>query len=43
MPIGAVADDISCHAGLSFEPDVDGLVKRRVRRIGVQLRHVRCG
>ncbi len=43
MPIEAVADDIACHAGLSLEPDVDGLVKRRVRRIGVQLRHVRFG
>ncbi len=43
MPIGAVADDIACHAGLTLEPDVNGLVKRRVRRIGVQLRHVRFG
>ncbi|HXP20299.1 MAG TPA: AAA family ATPase [Streptosporangiaceae bacterium] len=43
MPIGAVADDIACHAGLKLEPDCDGLVRRRIRRIGVQLDHIRWG
>jgi hypothetical protein len=42
LPIGAVADDIACHAGLQLEPD-GGLVRRRIRRIGVQLGHIRWG
>jgi len=43
LPIGAVASDIACHAGLTLEPDADGLARRRVRRISVQLRHIRFG
>ena len=43
MPIGTVASDIARHTGLTLEPDADGPAKRRVRRIGVQLRHIRFG
>ena len=43
MSIGAVADDIAAHAGLTLEPDNSGPLGRHARRIGVQLRHVRIG
>jgi AAA domain-containing protein len=43
LPIGAVADDIARHAGLKLEPDRDGLVRRRIRRTRIQLRHIRRG
>jgi AAA domain len=41
MSIGDVAENIASHAGLMPEPDSDGPVRRGVRRLGVQLRHIR--
>jgi predicted ABC-type ATPase len=41
MSIGAVADDIAAHAGLTLEPDNSGPLSRHARRVAVQLRHVR--
>jgi hypothetical protein len=41
MSIGAVADDIAAQAGLTLEPDNTGPLRRRARRIAVQLRNVR--
>lgn len=41
LPISAVAADIAAHAGLAFTPDAAGPVRRRARRLGVQLRHIR--
>ncbi|WP_261568856.1 ATP-binding protein [Frankia gtarii] len=41
MSIDAVAADIAAGAGLAFTPDPAGPVRRRVRRLGVQLRHIR--
>jgi hypothetical protein len=41
MSIAAVAEDIAAHAGLTLEPDHTGPLRRRARRVAVQLRHVR--
>jgi hypothetical protein len=41
MSIAAVAEDIAAHAGLALEPDHSGPLRRRARRIAVQLRNVR--
>ncbi|KQC34905.1 TmrB [Frankia sp. ACN1ag] len=41
LPIGAVAANIAAGAGLAFTPDPAGPVRRRARRLGVQLRHLR--
>jgi hypothetical protein len=41
MSIGAVAEDIAAHAGLTLQPDNTGPLTRRAHRIAVQLRHVR--
>jgi AAA domain len=41
MSIGAVADDIAAHAGLTLEPDNTGPLSRHARGVAVQLRHVR--
>ncbi|WP_261558813.1 ATP-binding protein [Frankia tisae] len=39
--VEAVAADIAADAGLAFAPDPAGPARRRVRRLGVQLRHIR--
>jgi len=41
LSIGAVADDIVAHAGLTLQPDNTGPLRRHARRIAVQLRNVR--
>ncbi|MFB4279186.1 MULTISPECIES: hypothetical protein [unclassified Nonomuraea] len=38
-----VADRIAEAAGLRLAPDTDGALRRRLRRIGVTLRHIRFG
>jgi hypothetical protein len=41
MTIGEVAADIAAHADLPFAPDPAGPLRRRARRLAVQVRHIR--
>ncbi|MCK9896190.1 AAA family ATPase [Frankia sp. AgB32] len=41
MTIAAVAADIAAHADLPFTPDPAGPLRRRARRLSVQIRHAR--
>ncbi|TWF80963.1 AAA domain-containing protein [Pseudonocardia hierapolitana] len=43
LPVPDVATHIARSAGLSIAPNLDGPVRRRVRRYAVSLRHVRFG
>lgn len=39
--IGEVAEQVARHLGLTLTPDSDGTLRRGLRRLAVQLRHVR--
>jgi len=39
--VGEVAEQVARHAGLTLTADSDGALRRGVRRLAVQLRHVR--
>ncbi|OLT08525.1 hypothetical protein BJF90_45185 [Pseudonocardia sp. CNS-004] len=43
LPVPDVASRIARSAGLPIAPNLDGRLRRRVRRYGVSLRHVRFG
>ncbi|MEV4175561.1 AAA family ATPase [Nonomuraea sp. NPDC049709] len=43
LTVQQVADRIAEAAGLRLAPDTDGALRRRLRRIGVTLRHIRLG